>query len=596
MTTNELIPSYLEGDYQTSFSKLQRMLQNSDTFKDFNYQGSNITMIMELMAYLADFNSYHTNMVAKNMYTDTAEIYETVHRLVSQKGYQPKGYISAQGTFTISVSGAVDEGDQLYIAPWQSIHSGLITDDGEDIFYTNTNELYTTLGASGASGSPSPSGSSASYSFDLVMREGAINTIEYRGEDVIDNQIILPFKNFDHGQYPFVVPAISLTVNDIEWLRLNDFYDDISGLADETEVYQFLFDKYKRYTINFASSRKVPDDIDDIKISTLISNGNNGGVGSKLITKESIDMSNFVIYNITKGSPVHVDDIIGFTNNDATTSGNLPETVTELKVNSNVSAHSQYRNITKTDYKSTLESNSSIIKGYAWGEQESNPGNTLEYNKIYFCVTPNYGIDTYFANGTINTEQVLWTDTDSPSISAYIDLPVSYNTNYTNEILQFLEPYKMINVYEIPVLPDLIYFRFNIGVRLKRMYSYLDVITDVRNKLDYFFNVVNRNYHEVISFMDIHNFIMDISITSPTDKYKNIKGVDNLIIRELKTYTASLSGNEEFVYEPNTNFDFPYYTKENYQSYTDNMLRPIQLGFNQFPCLSIDSCVFELEV
>ncbi len=590
---NELIPSYLEGDYQTSFTKLQRMLQNSDSFKDYNYQGSNITMIMELMSYLADFNSYHTNMIAKNMYTDTAEIYETVHRLVSQKGYTPKGYISAQGTFTITVSGAsVDDGDQIYIAPWQSIGTGLSTDDGNDIIFTNTEHLYTTLttDTSGASGSVDH------HTFNLIMREGEVEEVLYRGEDIIDNQIILPFKNFDHGQFPFNTPSISLSINDTEWLRINDFYDDISGLTDETEVYRFLFDKYQRYTINFASSRKIPQSIDDIRILTLISNGNQGGVGSKIITKNSIDLSNFIIFNITKGVQVPLNDILVFTNNEATTSGNLPETVTELKVNSSVSAHSQFRNITKVDYKSTLESNSSIIKGYAWGEQESNPGNTLEYNKIYFCVTPNYGIDTYFANGTINTEKVLWVDTDTPSISAYIDLPISYNTEYTNEVLQFLEPYKMINVYEVPVLPELVYFRFNIGIRLKRMFNYQDVVTDVKNKLNYFFNVGNRNYHEIVSFMDIHNYIMDTSIESPDDSFKYIKGINNLVIRELKTYTQSISGNEEFIYEPNEDFNFPHFTKESYESYIDNELRPIQLGFKQFPVVSLDACMFELEV
>jgi hypothetical protein len=267
-----------------------------------------------------------------------------------------------------------------------------------------------------------------------------------------------------------------------------------------------------------------------------------------------------------------------------------------IKINAEASAHSQYRNITKKDYKSYLESRTDVVKGYAWGEQETNPGNTLEYNKVYFSVIPPYGTDTYFVNGTIDTDEILWSDTNNPSISGNINIPSLYHTDFTNDLLVYLEKRKMLNVYEVPVLPELVYFRFDIGIRIKRIYNFIDIQETVKRKLFYFFESSNRSYHEIINFMDILNFITNKEIKSVDDDFEQIKGIDHLVIREIKTYTPSLIGNEEIIYEPNINFDFPQYTKTSYNNYIDNMLRPIQLGFNQFPVLKLSMCTFSNEI
>jgi hypothetical protein len=581
-----LIPSYLEADFQTSFKKLQNLLSKSNTFKDYNFQGSNITTIMQLLSYLSDFNNYYTNMVAKNVYADTADIYETVHRLVMQKGYQPLGYISSQVTCTITISGdssILENGDQIYINSWQSIDTQESVNDNK-IFYTLTDNFTTTVSSSGT------------FSFDIKLREGVIEELEYRGEDIIDNTIILPFKNFDHGKIPFDVPSILVTVNDIEWTRINDFYDDISGLGNNDNVYRFVYDKYERYGIQFSSSRNIPINTDEIKIYLLVSNNKDGVIASNVLTKEMYNGIDFKINNITKGITIQPENITNFTNNEPSIPGSLPETIDELKINAEASVHSQYRNVTKKDYKSYLESRTDVIKGYAWGEQETNPGNTLEYNKVYFSVIPPYGINTYFSNGTINTTSRTWHDSDTPSISGNIEIPSSYYTDFTDDLLKYLEVRKMINIYEVPVLPELIYFRFNIGIRIKRIYNFIEVKEDVKNKLNYFFDSSNRSYHETINFMDIINFITDQSITSTDDNFEKIKGIDHLTIREIKTYTPSIIGNEEQVYEPNTLFNYPQYTTNSYNNYIDNMLRPIELGFNQFPVLALEMCIFNNEI
>ena len=599
----KLTPSYLESDYTTASDKLRRFMSNTETFKDYNYEGSNITVMLELMSYLMDFNSYYSNMVAKNVYIETSDIYETVHRLVSQKGYIPLGYVSAQSTVTVSISGDFNIGDQIYMPAWQSFNTGLKTDDGNDIKYTLTQPLSINTE------------STTEATFELNLREGDIEVLEYRGEDVIDNNIILPFHHFDHGEYPFDTSSISVFNNDEEWNRIHDFYDDFSGLYNDDNVYVLSYDKYNRYILEFSGARSVPISTDIINIYLLQSNGTNGAIAKEIITisedaKQQTDISQIKLFNISQNQTLTQDNVTVFTNINSSTTGNNPENVEELKVNSDTSSHSQFRNVTKVDYLAHLQMRSDVVRGYAWGEQEVNPaelnqGNTVHYNKVYFSVIPQSGKETYFMRGTINTTPVRWEDSHDSSIVGDIEIPTSYEQEFINSLMKYLEPRKMISAYEIPVLPVTVYFRFNFTIRIKRTYSYVDVQETIKRKLEWYFDPINRNYHEEINHLNIYNFIMDQTIVTEDDDFAFIAGIDNLTMREQVSYNPDPQdgATEEDVWEPTIGGEqyylhYPHYTQEVYNSglAIDNILRPIQLGYNQFPMLSIDMCRFIQEV
>lgn len=588
MAQYDLIPNYVEGDFLTALIKNTDLLKNSDTFKDYNYHGANMTMLLELLAYLSDFSSFHTNMVAKNVFMDSANVYETVHSLASQKGYVPRGYVSSFLTASVTIADAnLSVGDQVVVKPWVTIDTQKRTSNNEMLYYTITQETTNTVKQNG------------SISFDVNMREGKLKTLSYRGENIIDNKIILPFHNFDHGTYPFVIPSIALFVNDEEWVRVNDFYDNISGLNDKTEdgnVYMLVYDKYGRYVIEFSSSFNIPKKIDDIRANLLKSTGIDGIIGAQEINFSKIKTKGLSVKNITKNYDIPITSIVEFVNPEASVGGNNPESIRELKINSRANVHSQYRNITSRDYKYHLEARSDVAKGIAWGEQEQDPGNVIEYNKIYLSVIPEVGNGTLFRSGTINTETVEWVEDEDGAVVGNIEIPTTYNTDFHDDLLIYLEPRKMLNVYEIPMIPEIVYFRFDISIRTKRTYNFADVMDDVRNKLIYFFDRNNREFRETINFMDIENFIRDISITTDTNLFKNINGVDNVVIREVSTYTHSLPVDErQTIYEPNENQNFPQYATPAMQGYVDNRLRAVKLKYNQFAMLVVGMCRFYSE-
>jgi hypothetical protein len=162
------------------------------------------------------------------------------------------------------------------------------------------------------------------------------------------------------------------------------------------------------------------------------------------------------------------------------------------------------------------------------------------------------------------------------------------------EILTHLASRKYLNTYETFVLPELVYFIFDIGIKCKRLYNFTLVKEDVKEKLNYYFRAENRNFNEIIDFKDLYNYIMDTSIISEINEFSYIKGIDNLVIRDINTFTNSISGAETTIYEYNEDDNYPMYN-ETFNCTFENVLRPIKLGYNQFPVLSKDLCLFVKE-
>lgn len=595
----DLTPSYLETDFLTLKQKLISILQSSETFKDYNFEGSNITMLIELLSYLSELNVYYVNKLAKNMFLESTEVYETASMMANLRGYYPRGYTSAKVDLSVSVTvdpwdeNIPQPGDQLFIPAWFPINTGL-TDEtsGEDIVYLTTNDSTITI-------SPSAVGT---YEFDLTVTQGTIETLSYTGEDVINNTIFLPFFNFDHGisddgTYTDDNTSIVLYVNGTPWTRVDNFIKDYSNIEENDNIYRLDYNKFGQYNIKFSSANNVPGITDQIRIFIIRTLGEAGSVSAFTFTDfentQEIPVLNgntfdtidsYFIKNITKDYNVN-KALITISNEFESYNASDPESITEVIDSTLGVLESQYRNVTGNDYKAHLETHFDVVKANAWGEQEVNPGDTREYNKVYLSIIP-----SHWDTSTITLSAIDWIIT--PGLTAEVNLPEEYNSNFINTLKSYLEPRRYLNNYETFVIPDLVYFGFDIGIKVKRMYNFNVVKTDVENKLKYYFNEYNRNFNEVIDFKDIHNYILDISKVSEEDKFSNVRGIENLVIRDIFTYTTSLSGNNEVIYEPNLLKNYPQYTVDELSSNYNNLLRPIKLGYNQFPILLDEACQY----
>ena len=109
--------------------------------------------------------------------------------------------------------------------------------------------------------------------FDVPIVQGEIRNLSYTGKDIIDNKIILPFDSFNHDSNDLNENSSCILSIDGEiWTRVPHFYDRISGLTENRysdNVYQLLYDKFKRYVIEFSPMRNVPGELDEINIQLI---------------------------------------------------------------------------------------------------------------------------------------------------------------------------------------------------------------------------------------------------------------------------------------------------------------------------------------
>ena len=569
-------PDYLNIDYNTLVAKFKEQLAQGDIFRDYDFEGANITVLLELMAYHGDLNVYFINKIAKNTYMETADIYECVNRLARQVGYEPKGIRGSQGTLTVNVSSSICSGGGEYqVQPWVQFNSGRSTEDGDPINFATTASL--TAPCSGSS-----------TTFGVPIRQGIVTEIfNYTGDDLIDNELLLPISYAYDDDLSDDLPSIQVAINGVEWLRVSDFYTDLIPPVNDN-VYMFVYDRYERNKLVFNTSRNVPAVEDTIDIIVLDSLGEDGNIAADAEDNTwTIVDTNFIEFHPDIGSSFFIDNsTVTISLSGTTTGGDGPETITEIKNNSQSALRAQFRNVTENDYNSHLSSRSEIIRATAWGEQDVAPSGSIElYNLVRISVIPEvYGTSTIT---TSSGPLITWPTEVTPQVGTDWDttgtvlVPSAYSPAWEQELLLYLRPRKVISHYEQFIVPDLVYFTFEIGLRITRLSTFTDVQTDVLDKLIYFFRAQNQEFASIMNFNNVVEYIMDPTQVSSDNDFAQVENIRNFNMRDINV--------NKFIYPTNQIGNYPYYLSPDLDDQRDNNLRKMQLGLNQFPVLSPES-------
>ena len=93
-------------DFNTLKQNFITFLQSQSVFKDYNFNDSNISTLLDVMSYNSYLNSFYLNMVASEMFLDSAQKYSSVVSHAKELNYVPRSYRSswANVNFTISTN------------------------------------------------------------------------------------------------------------------------------------------------------------------------------------------------------------------------------------------------------------------------------------------------------------------------------------------------------------------------------------------------------------------------------------------------------------------------------------------------------------
>ena len=157
-----------ELDYDGIRNNLKTFLQSQAEFSDYDFEGSGMSVLLDLLAYNTHYLSFNANMLSNELYLDSADIRKNVVSLARQLGYTPTSVISPMATIDITVNNV-----PTTVASITMIKGTTFTTQINQVTYNFlTNEDITTTPTNGVykfSNVKVYEGTSVSYSYTVAV-------------------------------------------------------------------------------------------------------------------------------------------------------------------------------------------------------------------------------------------------------------------------------------------------------------------------------------------------------------------------------------------------------------------------------------------
>lgn len=339
-------------DFDLIKTNLKEFLKTQDQFTDYNFEGSGLSVLLDVLAYNTHYNAMYTNLAINEMFLDSASKRDSVISIANNYGYLPSSRKSAVANISMTVPVGSNTSSTLSIpkyTPFTAIVSGV-----EYNFYT----LGEHIGIRNQSLSR--------YEFSSIdIYEGSVVLEKFNVFDAT-SKIILQNKNIDVStirvsvQDPFSLNTVAYKHSE-KILTLDSTSEVFFVREVEGELYQIFFGK--------NNLGKEPAVGAVVTIEYIVSNGDVAN-GIKLFTYGGIGLG---------ATPT-------ITVNKTANGGREVETIEEVKYNVAHKYKVQDRAVTAQDYVSIIRSNYADIDAIScWGGNSMSPP---VYGKIYICIKP----------------------------------------------------------------------------------------------------------------------------------------------------------------------------------------------------------------
>jgi len=359
-------------DFDQIKTTLKNYLKANSNFTDYDFEGSNLSTILDVLAYNTYITSYNANMVANEVFIDSATLRENVVSLARNIGYVPKSRKAATSTVSFFV-------DTSSITPPPvslTLHKGPIASTsgsfGNQSFVFSILEDITVAVFNNIA------------SFDEIkIYEGVLLTSSFTYNPRNPNQrYILPNSGIDTDLISTIVrPNETSTIS----VRYN-LQDSLFNVNSESEVYYIQEIEDERYELIFGDGvfGKALEDGNYIQISYIVSNGDSGnGISQFTFSGRLSYTRNSITYNITSGISLLTTGLIS-------SGGESIEPVESIRKFAPRIYASQNRALTSNDYETLIpakiypETESISVFG---GEELIPP----QYGKVFISIKPRTG-------------------------------------------------------------------------------------------------------------------------------------------------------------------------------------------------------------
>jgi len=341
---------------------------NNLIFKDYDFDASSLSILLDILSYNTYYNSYLANMVANEMFLDSANKRESAISIAKHLGYTPLSYRSARAKISFVADAPAGTPSTLTLPKFSTFTTSI-----NNTVYTFSNLDSTTVRLD-----------NGRYAFsDITIVEGEPLSYTYRVDiSGPSEKYIIPNLNIDtttirvtvQNSYSDVVQTIYTPARNLE------------GLTENSLVYFLEQNPVGYYEIFFGDGvlgKKLTSG-NLVKIEYLVSNGSACNISSDIEQQFSL--------SVTAGNLKVSTPILAIENSSG---GDEPDTLDEIKFKAPRFLSSFNRAVTSNDYKSIIEANYPLVESVSvWGGEENDPP---MYGKVIISLKPYTGY-------TINNE------------------------------------------------------------------------------------------------------------------------------------------------------------------------------------------------
>jgi len=349
-TTNNL--KITELDFDSIKTALRTYLQGQDDFKDYDFTGSALNILLDVLAYNTHYNGFYINMLASEMFMDSASLRSSVVSLAKHLGYVP----SSRRGASVHVDFDITSSARSVTIPKNFKFTSKI---GTDTYTFLTSKAHVALYNAITETYQIPS---------IEIKEGIAATTSYTVLGTNNEIFEIPNENID-------TTTLGVSVEGETY----QLADDITEVTSTSKVYFLQEGDQNKYQIYFGdgSVGKKPSNGDQILITYNVSIlGSDGNGASTFFPADTV--AGMTDSSVTL-SP-------GFTR---ASGGAERETTSSIRVQAPRQFGLQKRVVTANDYKTRLENDYNLVDAVrVWGGEENYPP---EYGRVYICVKPKTG-------------------------------------------------------------------------------------------------------------------------------------------------------------------------------------------------------------
>jgi hypothetical protein len=335
MASNKLEVSEL--DFDLIKSNLKTFLQNQSEFQDYNFEGSGFSILLDLLAYNTHYLGFNANMLANEMYLDSADIRKNIVSLAKMLGYTPTSPKAPTASIDILVNNA--SGTSITMAKGTTFTT---TVDGTTYQFL-TNAAHTITPSSGV------------YNFSSIpIYEGTLVTYKYtKNTSDPDQRFIIPNNRVDTSTLKVQIQNSASDTTTATYTKASGF----TSLDNTSKVYFLQEGEEGKFEVYFGDGviGKSLDDGNIVILEYIVTNKTEANGASSFTLSGSV--GGFTDVTITTVSSAQ--------------GGAEPQTKESIRFNAPLQYARQDRAVTTSDYETLVQElypNAQSVS--AWGGED----------------------------------------------------------------------------------------------------------------------------------------------------------------------------------------------------------------------------------